>query len=175
MIEIVTGVDTLRFKFNTNCLYAYEKLTITYQAHKNFNNAYMIMLLFTSYEYSCGNWYNKMNITIALLLHYMVPTYLYESDKTDYNNWGTSLLSTTYTVLPNILLSRLTPYAEKVTGEHHCVFRRKRSTTDHIFCILQIPKKNVNKMKQLINYLQTSRKLRCYVSDEREVLYNILI
>ena len=48
---------------------------------------------------------------------------------------GISLFPTTYKVLSIILLSRLIPYAEKVTGDHQCGFRRNRSTTDHIFCI----------------------------------------
>ena len=60
-------------------------------------------------------------------------------DKTDCNNYRRiSLLPTTYKVLSNILLSRLTPYAEEVIGDHQCAFRRNRSTTDHIFCIRQI-------------------------------------
>jgi len=31
-------------------------------------------------------------------------------------------LSTTYKILPNMLLSRLTPYAEKITEHHQCGF-----------------------------------------------------
>jgi hypothetical protein len=46
-------------------------------------------------------------------------------------------LSTTYKILSNILLSRLTPYAEEIIGDNQCGFRRNRSTTDHIFCIRQ--------------------------------------
>ena len=65
-------------------------------------------------------------------------------DKTDYNNYrGISLLPTTYKVLSNILLSRLTPYAEDVIGDHQCGFRRNWSTTDHIFCIRQILEKKI--------------------------------
>jgi len=43
-----------------------------------------------------------------------------------------------YKILSNILLSRLTPYAEDIIGDHQCGFRCNRSTTDHIFCICQI-------------------------------------
>ena len=39
----------------------------------------------------------------------------------------------------NILLSRLTPYADEIIGDHQCGFRRNRSTADPIFCICQIP------------------------------------
>jgi hypothetical protein len=48
-----------------------------------------------------------------------------------------SLLSITYRILSNILLSRLIPYAEEVTGEHQYGFRCNRSAIDHIFCIRQ--------------------------------------
>jgi hypothetical protein len=68
----------------------------------------------------------------------IVPIYK-KGDKTDCSNYqGISLLSTTYKILSNILLLRLTPYAEEITGEHQCGFRHNRSTTDHIFCIRQI-------------------------------------
>jgi hypothetical protein len=48
-------------------------------------------------------------------------------DKTDCNNYrGISLLSTSYKILSNILLSRLTPYADEIIGDHQCGFRRNR-------------------------------------------------
>jgi len=44
-------------------------------------------------------------------------------DKTDCSNFrGLSLLSATYKILSNILLSRLTPYAEEIIGDHQCGF-----------------------------------------------------
>jgi hypothetical protein len=52
----------------------------------------------------------------------IVPIYK-KGDKTDCSNYrGISLLSTTYKILSNILLSRLTPYAEEITGDHQCGF-----------------------------------------------------
>jgi len=43
----------------------------------------------------------------------------YSTHKTDCSNYrGISLLSPTYTIISNILLSRLNPYAEEVTGNH---------------------------------------------------------
>jgi len=52
----------------------------------------------------------------------MVPIYK-KGDKTDCNNYrGVSRLPTTYKILSNILLSRLTPYAEKIIGDHQCGF-----------------------------------------------------
>jgi hypothetical protein len=48
----------------------------------------------------------------------IVPIYK-KGDKTDCSNYrGISLLSTTYNILTNILLSRLTPYAEEIIGDH---------------------------------------------------------
>jgi hypothetical protein len=66
-----------------------------------------------------------------------------KDDKTDCSNYrGISLLSTSYKILSNILLARLTPYADEITGDHQCVFRRNRSTTDQILYIQQILEKN---------------------------------
>jgi len=44
-------------------------------------------------------------------------------------------------IVPNILLLRLTPYAEEIIVDHQCGFRRNRSTADHVFCIRQILEK----------------------------------
>ena len=84
----------------------------------------------------------------------VVPIYK-KGDKTDCSIYrGISLLSTTYKLLSNILLYRLTPYAEEVIEDYECGFRRNRSTSDHIFCIRQIlGKKNGNIMKQCISYV----------------------
>ena len=49
------------------------------------------------------------------------------------NYRGVSLLPTTYKMLSNILLSRLTPYAEENIGARHCGYQHNRSITDHIF------------------------------------------
>jgi len=60
-------------------------------------------------------------------------------DKIDCSNCrGISLFPTTYKMLSNILLSRLTPYAEDIIGDHQCGFQNSKSTTDHIFFIHQI-------------------------------------
>jgi len=46
-----------------------------------------------------------------------------KGDKTDCSNYrGISLLPTTYKILSNILLSRLTPCAEEIIGDHQCGF-----------------------------------------------------
>jgi hypothetical protein len=49
-----------------------------------------------------------------------------KGDKTDCSNYtDISLLSSTYKILSNILLSRLIPYAEEIIGDYQCGFRCK--------------------------------------------------
>ena len=95
-------------------------------------------------------------------------------DKTHFSNYtGISLLTTTYKMLSNILLSRLMPYAKEIIGHHQCGFRRNRSTIDHIFCILQILEKKWEyneEVHQLLIHFE-----KAYDSVRREVLYKILI
>jgi hypothetical protein len=65
-----------------------------------------------------------------------------KGDKTDCSNYrGISLLSTSYRILSNILLARVTPYADGIMGDQQCGFHRKRSTSDQIFYIRQILEK----------------------------------
>ena len=103
----------------------------------------------------------------------IVPIYK-KGDKTDSSNYrGISLLPTTYKVLSNILLSRLTPYAEEIIEDHQYGFQHNRSTTDHIFCICQI-------LAKKWEYNEAEHQLfvdfkKAYDSVRREVLFNILI
>jgi hypothetical protein len=65
-----------------------------------------------------------------------------KGDKTDCNNYRRlSLLSTSYKILSNILLSRLVPYIDEIIGIISVGFDVNRSTTDQIFCIRQILEK----------------------------------
>jgi hypothetical protein len=97
-----------------------------------------------------------------------------KGDKTDCSNYrGISLLSTSYKILSNILLSRLTQYVDEIVGDHQCGFRRNRSTTDQIFCIRQI-------LEKKWEYSGTVHQLfidfkKAYDSVRREVLYDVLI
>ena len=64
-----------------------------------------------------------------------------KGNRADFRNYRSiSLLPTTYKILSNILLSRLTPYVEEIIGDYQCGFVSSWSTTDHIhvFCIRQI-------------------------------------
>jgi len=40
-------------------------------------------------------------------------------------------------------MSKLTPNAEEIIGDHQCGFWRNRSTTDHILCICEIREKKI--------------------------------
>ena len=102
----------------------------------------------------------------------IVPIYKM-GDKTDCSNYrGISILPTTYNILSNILLSRLTLYAEEITGDHQCRFRPNRSTTNLIFCIRQIFEKKLEYNEAVHQLLIDFQK--AYDSGRREVLYNIL-
>jgi hypothetical protein len=96
-----------------------------------------------------------------------------KGDETDCNNYrGISLLSTSYKMLSNILLSRLVLYVDEIIGDHRCGFRHNRSTTDQIFCIRRI-------LEKIWEYNETVHQLfidfkKAYESVRREVLYNIL-
>jgi hypothetical protein len=93
-------------------------------------------------------------------------------DKTDCNIYrGISLLSTSYKILSNILLARLSPYIDEIIGDHQCGFQRNRS--DHIFCIHQILE-NKWEYNERVHQLFVDIK-KAYDSVRREVLYNILI
>jgi hypothetical protein len=97
-----------------------------------------------------------------------------KGDKTHCSNYcGISLVSTTYKILSNILLSTLTPYAEEIIGDHQCGFQRNRSTTVHIFCIRQILEKKWQ-YNEVVHQLFVDFK-KAYDSIRREILYNILI
>jgi hypothetical protein len=97
-----------------------------------------------------------------------------KGDKTDCSNCqGISLLSTSYKILSNIFLARLTPYTDEIIGDHQCGFRRNRSTTDQIFYIRQILEKkweyNGTVHQLFIDFKEA------YYSVRREVLYSIKV
>jgi hypothetical protein len=53
-----------------------------------------------------------------------------KGDKTECSNYtGISIFSNYVKHFTNILLSRLTPYTEKIIGDNRCGFRRNGSTT----------------------------------------------
>ena len=102
----------------------------------------------------------------------IIVTICKKGDKTDCSNYSSiSLLPTTYKILSNILLSRLTPYAENIIVDLQCGFRCNRSTTDHTFYICQILEKTWE-YNEAVHQLFIDIK-NTYDSVRREVLYNI--
>jgi hypothetical protein len=94
--------------------------------------------------------------------------------KTDCSNYqGTSWLSTSYKILSNILLARLTPYADEIIGDHQCGFQCNRSMTNQVFYVWQILEKKWE-FNGTVHQLFIDFK-KAYDSVSREVLYNILI
>jgi sorting nexin-29 len=103
----------------------------------------------------------------------IIPVYK-KGEKTDFNNYfGLSLLSTSYYILSNILLSWLNPYIYEITGDRQRGFRRNRSTTDQIYYIHQILEKKWE-YSETVHQLFINFK-KAYDSVRREVMYNILI
>jgi hypothetical protein len=70
-----------------------------------------------------------------------VPTYNTHNKTNSSNYWGISLLSITYKIVSKVLLSRLTPYTEEITGDHQCGFWLNSSTSDKTIFIRQILEK----------------------------------
>jgi hypothetical protein len=103
----------------------------------------------------------------------IVPIYK-KGDKNDCNNYrGISLFSTAYKIVSNILLARLMPYVDEITGDHQCGFYHNRSIMDQIFYIQQILEKKWE-YNGTVHQLFIDFK-KAYDSIKREVLYNILL
>jgi hypothetical protein len=83
------------------------------------------------------------------------------------------LLPTTNKVSSHILISGLTPYADEIIGDHRCVVRHNTSTTDQIFCVIQILEKKWEYNGTIHQLLIDFEK--AYDSVGKEVLYSILI
>ena len=82
-------------------------------------------------------------------------------------------MPTTYKILYNILLSRLTPLTEEIIEAHQSEFRRNRSGTDHIFCIIQILQKKWEYNEAVPQFFIDFKS--AHDSVRREVLYDIFI
>jgi hypothetical protein len=90
------------------------------------------------------------------------------------NNYhGIPLLLTSFKILSNIFLSRLSPYIDEIIGDHLCRLRHNGSTTDQIFCIHLIPDKKW-KYKETVHQIFTDLQ-KASDSLMTEVLNNILM
>ena len=84
-----------------------------------------------------------------------------------------SFLNTSYKILSNILLSRMTPYANEIIGEYQCGFTRNRSTVDHIFSIRQMLQKMWEYNRDVSQLFTDFEK--AYHSIKRESFFDIII
>jgi hypothetical protein len=82
-------------------------------------------------------------------------------------------MSRKYKILSNIVLSRFTPYAEEICGNHQCRLQCSKSATYHIFFLHQIIEKYWE-YNEAVHQLFVDFK-KAYYSVRREALYNILI
>jgi hypothetical protein len=72
------------------------------------------------------------------------------------NNYrGISLLSTSYKILSNILLSRLVPYIDEIIGDHQCGFQRNRSTTYIEYAIRKVQENHIGLKLKRTHHLLT--------------------
>jgi hypothetical protein len=127
-------------------------------------------ILLSAFHKLVNSVWNKEELPYQWKESIIIPIHK-KGDKTDCNNYcGISLLSTSYKILFNTLLSRLIPYINEIIGDQ-CGFRHNRSTTDQIFCI-EISKKKWE-YNGTVHQLFTDFK-KAYDSVRREVLYNIL-
>jgi hypothetical protein len=109
----------------------------------------------------------KWKESIILLLHK-------KSDKTDFNNYrGVSLLSTTYKILSNILLSKLTPYARKLVGIINVDFDATGQLLFGHSAFVKYLRKIGNTTKQCISTLQTSRKLMIQLGGRTCIIFSL--
>ena len=77
-----------------------------------------------------------------------------KGNKTDCSNCrGISLLSTTYKILFNILLSRLTPYVEEIIEDHQCGFNAIGQPVIINSALIKYFRKNGNTTNQCISSL----------------------
>jgi hypothetical protein len=119
----------------------------------------------------CSIW-NKEELPQQWKESIIVPIYK-KGDKTDFTNYGViSPLSTAYKILSNILLARLIPYVNKITGDHQHGYHHNRSIVDQIFYIHQILEKKWE-YNGMVHQLFIDFK-KAYDSIKK-LLYNILL
>jgi hypothetical protein len=83
------------------------------------------------------------------------------------------LLPTSYKIVSNILLSRLSSYIEEITENHQHGFRRNNSTTDQIVCIRRILEKKWEYNETVHQLFMDFEKTCDFI--KREALYDIVI
>jgi hypothetical protein len=88
------------------------------------------------------------------------------------NSRGISLLPSTYKILSNILLSRLTPHTEETIGGHQCGLWWKRSTMITYSAFIKYLTKNIHTIKQCISCIKTSRQLMIQLGGRSCIIFS---
>ena len=83
-----------------------------------------------------------------------------------------SLLNTAYKILSNILFARISPFAENITGNYQCGFRKNKSTKTQIFTLRQILEKTKDFGIETHHLFIDFRS--AYDTTKREQLYNAM-
>jgi hypothetical protein len=103
----------------------------------------------------------------------IVPIYK-KGDKTHGSNYrGISLLPTTYKILSNILLSKLTSSAEKLLGIISVDFDATAQLLAIYATFFKYLRKNGNNMKQCISNLWNSRKLIIQLGGRSSIIFSL--
>ena len=96
--------------------------------------------------------------------------FIKKGDKMDYTNYtGISLLSPSYVILSNILLSRMTPYANEIIGECQCEFRMNKWTIHRVYSIRQILEKKRKYYKEVCQFFIDSEKAYNCLNNKNDV------
>jgi hypothetical protein len=80
------------------------------------------ILLLPAFHKLINSVWNKEELPDKWKESIIIPVHK-KGDKTDCHNYrGISLLSTSYKILSNVLLSRLVPYIDEIIGDNQCGF-----------------------------------------------------
>jgi hypothetical protein len=102
--------------------------------------------------------WNKEELSEQWKESIIVPIYK-KGDRTDCSNYrGISLLSNSYKILSNILLSRLIPYVDEIIGDHQCGLDVIGQLVIRYFAFVRYWRKNGSTMGLYIIYLKISVK-----------------
>jgi hypothetical protein len=100
-----------------------------------------------------------------------------KGDKTDCSNYhGILLLSTSYKIISNILLTRLSSYIDEIIADYRYRFRSNRSTINRISFLHSsyTGEREKKEYNETVHQLFVDFK-KAYDSVRREILYDILI
>jgi len=104
---------------------------IKYGGRKLWNRIYQLIKIIWETEQMPQEWGTAI----------ICPVYN-QGDKLECRNYrGISLLSVTYKIFTNLLTRYIEPYVDEISGDYQCGFRKGRSTSDQIFCLIMILEK----------------------------------